>query len=101
MNDQVAAQLRQFLQITGTVLTTFGVIKSGTADIWIPFIMLLAGPIMQLGSIAWSIKANTKASIIQSATQMPEVDSKKLVAAISDPMLKEAAKNPSPMETKS
>lgn len=101
MNDQVAAQLRQFLQIMGTLLTTVGVIKPEIADTWVPVIMLIAGPIMQLGSIAWSIKANTKASIILSATQMPEVDSKKLAAAIDDPVLKEAAKNPTQTETKS
>lgn len=101
MNDQVAAQLRQFLQIIGTLLTTVGIIKPGIVDTWIPVIMLIAGPIMQLGSIAWSVKANTKSSIILSTTQMPEVDSKKLAAAIDDPTLKEVAKNPTQTEMKS
>jgi hypothetical protein len=90
MNDQVAAQLRQFLQIMGTLLTTVGIIKPGIADTWIPIIMQVAGPIMMLASILWSMKANTKASIIQSASAMPEVKS----MTITDPALAEAARTP-------
>lgn len=101
MNDQVTAQLRQFLQIVGTLLTTLGIVKPGIADTWIPLLMQVSGPIMMLSSIGWSMIANSKASIIKSATQMPEVDSKKLAAAIDDPVLKEAAKNPTQTETKS
>lgn len=42
--------------------------------------------------LGWSLWSNSKSNLVASVSAMPEVDSSKLSAAISDPALKTAAK---------
>lgn len=91
--DQVMGIVRQVLQAVGMLATMLGFTAlAGEVQGWTPFILAAVGPVMQLGGLIWNIKANTKSSIIASATNMPEVDSSKLAAAIADPTLKKIAK---------
>lgn len=91
--DQFMGMLRQVLQGGGMLLTTLGFTAlAASFNNWTTIIMSVAGPLFQVVAILWNIKANAKSSIIASATTMPEVDSKKLAEAISDPDLKQVAK---------
>lgn len=91
--DQVMGVVRQVLQAVGMLATMLGFTAlAGEVQGWTPFILAAVGPVMQLAGLLWNIKANTKSSIIASATSMPEVDSTKLAAAIVDPDLKKVAK---------
>lgn len=54
----------------------------------------IVGTLLALGGSVWTGIANTNSSIVAAATAMPEVDSKKLAAAIADPTLKEVAAAP-------
>lgn len=90
--DQFMGQLRQLIPQVGAILTTLG-FTSAAAQLnsYTTVILLVAGPLFQLAGFLWSLKADSKSSIIASATAMPEVDSKKLAAAIADPTLKAVA----------
>lgn len=70
MNEQTSGQLRQLLQIIGTLLTTIGVLKPGIADTWIPVIMQISGPLMMLGGVIWSWKVNTPSALVASVDAM-------------------------------
>jgi hypothetical protein len=92
--DQVMGLLRQFLPIVGTLLVAFKVVPSNDAAQTLTADILAAvGAVMALGSFGWTLIANSKSSIIKSASAMPEVNSDKLAAAITDPELKQAAKD--------
>lgn len=89
--DQVTGITRQVLQAAGMMATMLGFTAiAGEVQGWTPTILASIGPIMQLAALAWNVKANTKASIVQSASAMPEVKS----MTITDPALAEAAKKP-------
>jgi hypothetical protein len=100
VNDQLSGQLRNYLQIISSSLTTLGIITVNQGELWVSLIMAGFG-IFGMATSAFLVwKANKKESIIASATNMPEVDSKKLAAAITDPELKAVANNPTPIEGK-
>jgi hypothetical protein len=89
--DQVMAMLRQVLPFIAGLAAGKGWITTAQASDLMALTFQIAGPLMLVGSAIWSYMANSKTSIIKSATQMQEVDSKKLAAAIKDPDLKQAA----------
>ena len=89
--DQIMSLIRVALQIGGTLATAFGWIAPEKVAVLTSQILSALGPLMIAGGTIWSIISNTKASIIKSASAMPEVNSPLLVDAISDPMLKKAA----------
>jgi len=64
--------LRQLLPVLGTIAMALGV-SAATWNAWTNTILTVAGPIMVLASFIWSVLANSKYSIIQSASKMPEV----------------------------
>lgn len=70
MNDQLAGQFRQYLQIIGTSLTTLGIVSSNQADAWITLIMTGFGLISMATSLWLAYKANTKESIAASFSQL-------------------------------
>lgn len=66
--DQLMGLLRQIGPILGTLLTVFGM-KSATANALVDLIMTVAGPIMLIGSTIWAFIANSRASIMASASK--------------------------------
>ncbi len=70
MNDQLAGQLRQYLQIIGTSLTTLGVVSAGQAQAWITGLMAFVGIISMGASLYWAYRANSKESIAASFSQL-------------------------------
>ncbi len=94
--DQVMGIVRQVLPFIGGIAVGKGWLTTSQAAELSTLIMQVAGPIFIVGSSIWAFKANSKSSIIASATNMPEVDSKKLAASIADPELKAVANNPDP-----
>lgn len=94
--DQVMGIARWLLSFLGGVAVGKGWLTTDQVKELSTLVLQAAGPLFALGAAGWAIKANTKSSIIASATNMPEVDSKKLAAAIVDPDLKAVANNPTP-----
>ncbi|HUP80487.1 MAG TPA: hypothetical protein VM260_18205 [Pirellula sp.] len=90
--DQIMGLLRQVLPVLGALAVSFGWIAPDKVAPITANILAVAGPAMMLGGTIWAILANSKTSIIKSATKMDEVDSNKLAAAITDPQLKAVAK---------
>lgn len=70
MNEQTSGQLRQLLQVVGTLMTTLGVLKPGMADMWIPVIMQVVGPLMMLYGVFWSWKVNRPQELVASVVAM-------------------------------
>ena len=89
--DQFMGMLRQFLPTIATLLTTLGVISTTQETSFVSVGTIVIGAIGQVAGFIWSLKANSKTSIIASASAMPEVDSNKLATAIVDPELKKTA----------
>ncbi len=69
--DQVMAQLRILIPALGTVSTLLGV-KATTANQWVDLALTIAGPVMILGGVIWSLFANTRESIMKSAAKPVE-----------------------------
>lgn len=92
MNDQLAGQLRQYLQIIGTSLTTLGIVSSSQADAWITIIMTVFGLGSMGVSLYLSYKANTQESIAKSFSQNQSV--KKV--EVTDPKLADIIKEADP-----
>lgn len=88
--DQIMALIRQIVPILAGLAIARGYSQKDVAQ-WSDLALQIAGPLLAMGGLVWAYIANRKTSIIKSASQMPEVDSKKLAAAISDPNLKQAA----------
>jgi hypothetical protein len=91
--DQIMGVVRWAIPFLGGMAVGKGWLTTAQVGELTDAVLGLVGPIMAAAGVIWSIKANSKPSIIASATNMTEVDSKKLAAAISDPALKEVAKN--------
>ena len=70
MNEQTSGQLRQLLQIVGTLLTTLGYLQPGMADTWIPVVMQIAGPISMIAGMVWSWWVNRPVNIVASVAAM-------------------------------
>lgn len=90
--DQVMGVLRWFLPFIGGIAVGKGWLTTEQVKDITTIALQFVGPVFAAAGVVWSIKANSKQSIIASTTNMPEVDSKKLAAAIDDPKLKEVAK---------
>lgn len=91
--DQAMALFRQILPILGALAVSFGWIAPERVAPLMANVLSIAGPAMIFGGAIWAMIANSKTSIIASASAMTEVDSTKLAAAISDPALKQTAKD--------
>lgn len=65
--DQYMGQLRQLLQILGTVLTTLGIVTAEEWQNWFSLIITIAGPVIIVGTAAWSWYANSRKSVMASA----------------------------------
>jgi hypothetical protein len=66
--DQVMAQLRIIIPALGTIVTALGVSQAETGSI-IQIAMASVGPISYVVVAAWSLIANTRASIMKSAAK--------------------------------
>ncbi len=89
--DQWMGLVRQLLPTLATLLTTVGLINASQQADFVSVGMTVVGAVGSVVGFVLAYKANSKESIIASATQMEEVDSKKLAAAITDPNLKDVA----------
>lgn len=91
--DQFMGIVRQVLPIIGGLLTALGWLSPETVAQLSGVVAQGAGAVFVLVGLVWAYKANSKSSIIASATQMPEVNSAKLATAVNDPDLKKIAAN--------
>lgn len=92
MNDQLAGQLRQYLQIIATSLTTLGIVSAKTADLWVTLVMSIVGLITMAISLYWAWKSNTKESIAASFAQNSSVKA----VEVTDPKLADVIKQADP-----
>lgn len=83
--DQISGFVQRILMFGGG----FAVAKGWISE---QLMVQIVGGIIAAGGLLWGVKVNTKSSLVQSVTQMPEVNSQKLVAAIEDPDLKQVAR---------
>lgn len=90
--DQFMGLMRQLLPVLGTLAVTLGWATQETINTWIALILQIVGPLGIIGGVVWSVIANSKSSILQSAAKMPEVKS----ITITDPNLANAAKAADP-----
>ncbi len=88
--DQVMGILRQVLPFLGGLAVGKGWLTTTQVTDLTTLIFQIAGPVMLIGGSVWAFIANSKKSIVQSASQMNEVKS----MTISDPKLAEAARSP-------
>lgn len=90
--DQVMGILRWVLSFAGGVAVGKGWLTQAQVIDLTNLLLQVAGPLAALAAAAWALKANSKTSILQSASQMPEVKS----MTITDPALASAAKTAEP-----
>jgi hypothetical protein len=83
--DMAMGLVRQVLPFVGAVAVTLGLVKVDQANELVNQGLAIAGSISTIVGLVWSMKANTKASILQSASNMPEVTQVK----VTDPKLAE------------
>lgn len=88
--DMAMGLVRQVFPFLGAVAVTMGLLKPEVATSLVDQALVVGGGIITLIGTAWAIKANTKASILQSAEQMPEVHK----IEVSDPKLILETKTP-------
>lgn len=88
--DQVMGIVRWAIPFVGGIAVGKGWLTTAQLTDLTNVALQLVGPLMAGAGVIWSIKANSKSSIIQSASGIPEVKS----MTISDPALAEAAKKP-------
>lgn len=91
--DQIMGLLRQILPAIGGLAVALGWLTTDQVSHFTSILMQVGGPVLLAASAIWAVIANSKKSIIASATAMPEVDSKKLASAIDDPALKVVAQS--------
>jgi hypothetical protein len=83
--DQISGLVQRVLMFAGGFVVAKGWISE-------ELMIQIVGALVGLGGILWGVKVNTQSALVASVTAMPEVDSNKLAAAISDPSLKDAAR---------
>lgn len=88
--DQLMGLLRQVLPALGMVAVTLGYLDQASADNLINQITVVAGILLTATGSLWSLKANTQASILQSAGEMEDVR----VVEVSDEKLASQIKSP-------
>lgn len=91
-NDQWLSSLRQTLQAIGMMLTTLGLVTPVTWEARTGFIMLIAGPLIQIASLGWSVLARSRSATVASASVLPEVKAME----ISDRDMAQSAKDAGP-----
>lgn len=89
--DQFMGMVRQLLPTFATLLTTFGIISVAQEASFVSVATTVMGAIGQVLGFYLAWRANSKTSIIASASAMPEVNSNVLANAITDPALKQTA----------
>lgn len=70
--DQVVGLIRQLLPFMGGLLTAFGFSREDSSSL-IANISEILGPSATIIGLIWSYEANSKKSILESASKMPEV----------------------------
>lgn len=66
--DQIVAQIRLIIPALGTIVSAFGV-SSTSVSSYEQVILVAAGPISYFIAAAWSLYANSRASIMASAAK--------------------------------
>lgn len=72
MNEQTSGQLRQLLQIVGTLATTLGFLTADQVGAWTAIIMQIAGPLAMLGGVIWSWWVNRPTALVASVVAMAD-----------------------------
>jgi len=70
--DQVMGQLRQILPAIGWVLMLTGKVAPDTWGAFMAVVPPAFGALLVLGSAGWTLIANSRKSIVQSAAAMPD-----------------------------
>lgn len=96
--DQVMSLVRQIIPFLGGIAVGKGWLTTAQLADLTNLSLQIAGPLFLIVGSILAFIANSKKSIVASATNMPEVDSKKFAASISDPALKEVAATPTPTQ---
>src|SRR5690242_12007091 len=89
--DQIMGLIRQIIPILAGIAIARGYSAKDVAQ-WSDTALQIAGPALALGGLVWAAIANSKTSIIRSASAMPEVSS----ISTTDPKLADAAKSADP-----
>lgn len=76
--DMAMGLVRQVLPFAGAVAVTLGYLKVDQANELVNQGLAIVGSLTTIVSVAWAAQSNTKASILQSANNMPEVTSVKV-----------------------
>lgn len=92
LNDQLMGQVRQLVPWLGTTLVTMGVITSAQSTLYQGIVMLALGVAVNATGLILAYRANTKSSIVASASKMPEMKG----MDITDPVLAQVAKAADP-----
>lgn len=71
--EQVMGLIRQVLPIVGTLATAAGLGSPEQIGDLTEKVLAAAGPVLVLGSMAWSMKSKTDKAIVQRAIALPEV----------------------------
>lgn len=71
--DQLMGQLRLLIMAIGTVATTAGA-SATTTSYWVNMALTLSGPAIIIGSIIWSLIADSRASIMKAASKPKNAD---------------------------
>lgn len=72
-NDQIMGLLRQVLPVIGGIGVTLGWVTTDQVAAGTQFLLQIASPLAIIVGLTWSLIANMKSSILQSAAQMPDV----------------------------
>jgi hypothetical protein len=97
--DQVMGQLRIIIPALGTIVTAFGV-TSAQAGSWTQIGLSMVGPISYLIVAAWSLIANSRASIMAAAAKPVDANTPAPTIILPKEEADLAAKLPSNVTTK-
>src|SRR5258705_6059324 len=67
--DQIVGQIRLLIPILGTIATTAGWVSSAKMGPIVSNLLIALGPLSYLASSAWSLIANSRASIMAAAAK--------------------------------
>jgi len=103
--DQIMGVLRQILPILGGLATGLGWLTVDQVTGYTQIILQIAGPAVSLVGIIWSLKANSKTSILTAVSNMPELAAPvkltdaALAASVPNGMVVAAPPGPQPTPT--
>jgi hypothetical protein len=101
--DQLVAQLRILIPIIGTVISSIGWVSAEQMGPIVSNLLLAIGPIAYVSSSIWSLYANTRSSIMTSASKSvaPGVPAPQIVLPVQETALANSLpSNVSTSETK-